>query len=572
MKMTSKSLLLAAFALGLMHSGCEQKVTNDGQARFEYFKYEGKDARFEADIDPNTQFLNPIIAGYYPDPSICRKDDTYYLVNSSFAYFPGVPIFTSKDMVNWTQIGHVLDRPSQLNLQNVGISSGIFAPAIEYNPANETFYMITTDVGGMGNFFVKTKDPLQGWSDPILLPEVKNIDPSFFFDEDGKAYIVHNDEPENGPDWTQQRTIRIHEFDVENDRTIGKSKEIVRGGAKPEEEPIWVEGPHLYKIYGSYYLMCAEGGTATDHSEVIFRSNSPWGPYEAAPYNPILTQRDLPNNRADMVACTGHADLIQNRDGEWWAVFLGTRPYDGDYMFNTGRETFMLPVEWENGFPIILKKGAPVPTVVDKKNLQPEENYLTGNFTYLQEFNDSTLDHSWIHIRTPQQDFYSVENGQLTINPLPVSIEEQKSPAAVLRRQQHAAFALETQLTYIPETENDFAGLTLFQNERHQILFGKTIIDGKVNLVVYRLDKNKELLASLPLEGRQANASVNLKVEGEGRSYNFFYSLQENEWLPLMEDVDASNLSTQVAGGFVGTTIGLYATSNHTMAGLESAN
>jgi xylan 1,4-beta-xylosidase len=563
-----KNVLPVSIALmaSIVFGACQEKVVNDGTARFEYFKYEGKDARFNRTIDANAQYLNPVVAGYYPDPSICRKDDTYYLVNSSFGYFPGVPIFTSTDLVNWKQIGHVLDRPSQLNFTTQGISEGIFAPAIEYNPSNETFYMITTDVGGKGNFFVKTKDPLQGWSDPILLPEVKNIDPSFFFDEDGKAYIVHNDEPENGPDWNQQRTIRIHEFDVEKDCTVGKSKEIIRGGAVPANKPIWVEGPHLYKIDGYYFVMAAEGGTASDHSEVIFRSKSPWGTFEAAAYNPILTQRDLPNNREDMVACTGHADLIQTVEGEWWAVFLATRPYDGNYMFNTGRETFMLPVEWENGFPIILRKGQPVPTVVNKNGLQPQTNYLTGNFTYEQQFNDSILDYSWVFIRTPQEKFFSINEGSLIMKPLPVSLEEQKLPSAVLRRQQHTNFKVETQLQYSPTTENDFAGMTLFQNEKHQFLFGKTWIDGNENLVLYRIVKGeKEVLAAQVLEGKEAKASIKLKVEGNGGQSDFSYSIDGKVWKILVEKADASILSTQVAGGFVGTMIGLYATSNHTL-------
>jgi xylan 1,4-beta-xylosidase len=564
-----KNVLPVSIALmaSVVFGACHEKVDNDGIAQFEYFKYEGKDARFNQTIDANNQYLNPIVAGYYPDPSICRKDDTYYLVNSSFGYFPGVPIFTSTDLVNWTQIGHVLDRQSQLNFITQGISEGIFAPAIEYNPYNETFYMITTDVGGMGNFFVKTKDPLQGWSDPILLPEVKNIDPSFFFDEDGKAYIVHNDEPENGPDWEQQRTIRIHEFDVENDRTIGKSKEIIRGGANPANKPIWVEGPHLYKIDGYYFVMAAEGGTGSDHSEVVFRSKSPWGPFEAAVYNPILTQRDLPNNRENMVACTGHADLIQTHEGEWWAVFLGTRPYDGRDMFNTGRETFLLPVEWQNGFPIILRKGEPVPTVVNKNGLQSQTSYLTGNFTYEQQFNDSTLDHSWVFVRTPQEKFHTISEGRLSIHPLAVNIEEAKSSAVLMRRQQHAQFSVETQLSFSPATEAYFAGMTLFQNEKHQFLFGKTWIDGKENLVLYRIEKDeKEVLASQVLEGKEAKASIKLKVEGNGSEYDFLYSTDGKVWNILVENADASILSTQVAGGFVGTMIGLYATSNHVLS------
>ena len=154
-----------------------------------FLSYGGNDTRFDKEIDRSRQYLNPILAGFYPDPSICRKGDTYYLVNSSFSFFPGVPIFTSKDLVNWTQLGHVLDRKSQLPLDRQNVSGGIFAPAITYNEKNKTFYMITTNVGA-GNFFVKTKDPAKGWSEPIYLPKVGGIDPSFFFDKDGRGYIV----------------------------------------------------------------------------------------------------------------------------------------------------------------------------------------------------------------------------------------------------------------------------------------------------------------------------------------------------------------------------------------------
>ncbi|WP_207424932.1 glycoside hydrolase family 43 protein [Desertivirga brevis] len=530
-------------------------------AQFDYFKYEGKDERFKTGIDHKKQYYNPIVAGYYPDPSVCRKGDTYYLVNSSFGFFPGVPIFKSKDLVNWKQIGHVLDRPSQLSLnEKQGISSGIFAPAISYNPTNDTFYMITTDIGGIGNFYVTSKDPEKGWSEPVLLPEVRNIDPSFLFDDDGKAYIVHNDEPENGPDWNQQRSIRIHEFDVATGKTIGKSKEILRGGARPEDRPIWIEGPHLYKINGYYYLMCAEGGTDSGHSEVVFRSKSPWGPYVAAKTNPILTQRDLAPNRENIVACTGHADLIQTPKGDWWAVFLGTRPYTNNFVFNTGRETFLLPVTWENDFPVILKKGEPVPTIVSKKDLKPGTQPLTGNFTYNENFEKDKLDHSWIFIRTPKQDFYKVNNGKLAITPLAISTEETQSPSAILRRQQHTNFSAETQVEYTAKSENDFAGLVLFQNEKYQFLFGKTIIDGKESIVLYRIEGKKEVLASKPLDGIKPNTPVKLKVEGKGGAGDFLYSLDGKTWQTLAGGADMTNLSTQKAQGFVGTCIGLYAT------------
>ena len=198
-----KTLLTIATACFVAAAASAQTAT------FKYFSYSGNDKRFDKQFDPTSQYLNPVLAGFYPDPSFCRKGDTYYLVNSSFSFFPGVPIFTSKDLVNWKQLGHVLDRESQLPLGNQNVSGGIFAPAISYNEKNKTFYMITTNVG-MGNFFVKTQDPAKGWSDPIVLKEVGGIDPSFFFDKNGKAYIVNNDAPSSKPNYDGERSIWIH--------------------------------------------------------------------------------------------------------------------------------------------------------------------------------------------------------------------------------------------------------------------------------------------------------------------------------------------------------------------------
>jgi alpha-N-arabinofuranosidase len=309
--------------------------------------------------------------------------------------------------------------------------------------------------------------------------------------------------------------------------------------------------------------MAAEGGTGDQHSEVVFRSKSPWGPYEAATYNPILTQRDLPSERSNKITSTGHADLIQTPQGDWWAVFLGVRPYEREYTFNTGRETFLLPVEWENGFPIINKKQTAIPIVVNKRNLQPIENFNNGNFIDNQQFDGSKLDFSWIFIRTPQQSFHKLEKGKLIITPLPISIESMQSPAAVVRRQQHTNFSAETQLEFSPKSEEEFAGLVLFQNEKYQTLFGKTVADGKTFLNIYRIEKEKKLIASLELKGKEANKALKLKVDGKGGKADFSYSFDEKKWMVLAKETDATNLSTEKGGGFQGVTIGMYATTNH---------
>lgn len=530
------------------------------KADFSYFKYTGNDSRFDKKIDKNNQYLNPIMAGFYPDPSICRKGDTYYLVNSSFSFFPGVPISTSKDLVNWKQMGFVLDRQSQLPLGRQKVSGGIFAPAITYNKKNKTFYMITTNVG-MGNFFVKTKDPAKGWSEPIILPHVVGIDPSFCFDDNGKAYIVNNDEPVGGHDWIGERSIVCHEFSVKGDSTVGPSREILRGGTHLENHPIWIEGPHMFKYNGFYYLMCAEGGTGSWHSEVILRSKNPFGPFESYSGNPILTQRQgLDPNRPDFVSSAGHADIVQTPNGEWWAVFLGCRPYEEDF-YNTGRDTYLLPVTWKNGWPVILESGKAIPTVNNKKGLQPTENYNTGNFSYEDNFGSDNLNIRWIFLRNPKNKFYSLGSDGLTIDPQPVNISQSESPSAVFCRQQHTTFTAETELTYMPNSSKDLAGMALLQNEQYNFVFGKTKKGNDVMITLQRAEKTNVTVASVKLSPEDAQKPLKLKVRGNGRYYDFFYAVGNGPWQTLVLGSDAINLSTGRSGGFIGACIGLYATS-----------
>ena len=553
--------IFVCFALMLAFSAHLSAQT----ATFSYFNYAGNDNRFDKKIDNARQYFNPILAGFYPDPSVCRKGDTYYLVNSSFSFFPGVPIFTSKDLVNWKQLGNVLDRESQLPLTHQRVSGGIYAPDITYNKNNQTFYMITTNVGA-GNFFVKTKDPAKGWSEPIYLHKINGIDPSMFFDQDGKGYIVHNAPVMGKADYEGQRAIRIFRFDVKGDSIIGEPTEIVRGGTHVTEKPIWIEGPHLFRVGKFYYLMCAEGGTGSMHSEVIFRAKNPMGPWEEFSGNPILTQRSgLDPAREDIVTSTGHADLVQAPRGDWWAVFLGCRPYEDDF-YNTGRDTYLLPVTWKDGWPTILEKGKVLPTVVNKENLDPmtpNKSLTTGNFSYTDRFNGTKLDMRWIFLRNPKDGFYSLGDNGLSIHPLPVNISQKESLSAIFCRQQHTTFTAETQLNFSPSSSKDLAGLALLQNEEYNFVFGKTIIGGKPSVVLMRAEKNNVIIGSAPLAGNDATSPLRLKIEGNGRYYDFYYAISDGSWQPLARGVDAINLSTGRSGGFIGACIGLYATSNN---------
>ena len=563
----SKLLLLAATSNLLI--GCFSDNAPEiakGTALFDNFTYQGKDRFYEQNPLPDAEsFYTPILPGWYSDPSICTNGEgDYFLVTSTFTYFPGVPIFHSRDLVNWKQVGHVLSRPSQLvNMIGQHVSGGIFAPAISYNPHNKTYYMITTNVGA-GNFYVKTQDPFGEWSDPIRVPEVGGIDPSIFFDDDGKAYVVNNDDaPDFKAEYDGHRTIRVQEFDWKNDKMVGPRKILVNKGVHPEEKPIWIEGPHMYKINGKYYLMDAEGGTSVNHSEVIFRSDSPWGPFKAWEKNPILTQRHLDPKRPNPITCAGHADLIQTTEGDWWGVFLACRPIQNN-IENLGRETFLMPVKWsEDGFPYFMQGNEVLPMIQRREGVIRGENVTFGNFNVEEQFNDTVLGMQWMTLRGPATDLYSLTQtpGYLTLKCAPVNARERQVPAFVSRRMQHHEFETSTRMYFNPSDANEKAGLLLFKDETHQLFMAVSQAEEGRTISLIKVDGQEEIIISsnqLPADA----TCFDLKVLSNGLSYEFIYSLDKGEsWNSLAVGINAAHLSTANAGGFTGSTIALYATS-----------
>jgi len=498
---------------------------------------------------------NPILPGFYPDPSICRVGPDYYLVNSSFSYFPGVPIFHSNDLVHWKQIGHVLNRTSQLNITNQGISKGIFAPAIRYNKG--TYYMVTTFVGGIENFYVTAKNPAGPWSDPILLPEIDGIDPSFFFDENGKSYIVNNGpSPDNKPLYEGHRAIWLQEFDLKKQKLVGERKIIINGGTDLAKKPIWIEGPHIFKKKDYYFLMAAEGGTGENHSEVVFRSKSIWGPYEVFAGNPILTQRDLPVHRANPITCSGHGDLVQTPQGEWVAVFLACQPYTENY-YNTGRQTFSLPVDWYGEWPVILAKEKAIPLKVQSplKSDSSKKTFSEYSANWRDDFNTPELLLDWNFIRTPKDKWYELKNNNLILQARPVGITEKANPSFIGRRQQHANCEMSTAVKLETGKELE-AGLVAFQNEKNYFKFVVQQVKG--NYFLSLSSASGEIL-NHKLKEYNGGTFVYLQIQAKGKDYSFRYSFSNEVWSPFGNSQDGKYLSTSVAGGFVGTYFGLYA-------------
>ncbi|RDW70327.1 hypothetical protein BP5796_08724 [Coleophoma crateriformis] len=305
------------------------------------------------------EYKNPIIPGFAPDPSVAFVNGTFYLVNSSFHIFPGLPIYASQDLKDWTHIGNAINRPEQIDLSkssidSFGIAPGItliaaeghLAPSIRYHKG--TFYVVCTNSVSDGtnlttqNFYVTTKDIMSDvWSDPIFF-EFKGIDPSLFFDDDDRAYAHGSYRP--GPVCDPQCAIRQVELDIATGKALSETKEIWKGYLGKND----AEGPHIYKKDGWYYLLTAEGGTFEEHQVDMARSRDIWGPYNSCPSNPILTAYGTD----EYVQHTGHGDLFQDGLGKWWITCLGVRKENG--RFPLGRETFLAPVEWvTDGWPVI---------------------------------------------------------------------------------------------------------------------------------------------------------------------------------------------------------------------------
>ncbi len=550
--------IIVAALLPALLSGCCGRPA-EGEARFTRFAYAGRDARFDRSIDPLNEYFNPVLSGFRPDPSICRKGEDYFLVNSSFTFYPSIPIYHSRDLVHWRQLGHVLDRPSQMPLDSLRFNRGIYAPDISYNPHNDTFYVVNTCVDGGENFVVKCRDPFAGgWSDPILLPEVEGIDPSLFFDDDGRAYLLHNGMPEGERQWKSHRALWMREYDTATDRVKGERRLLLDGGIDFAARPEWLEGPHLYKHDGEYILIAAEGGTYESHAEVALRADCVTGPYRPCARNPILTQRDLPADRPDKVTSTGHADLICTPGGEWYALFLGCRPYAEDY-YNTGRETFLLPVAWEEGTPVILPPGEAVPTVVRKEGLEapaPGARPETGNFAWEDDFSEG-LGLRWLMIRTPRDEWYRTGRRGLTLRDNGRRIDQTANPAFIGCRQQHTDFTASTELRCMP-AEGQFAGLALFQNESHHLLFGKVRCDGCEQLIVVRTDKSPAVLVRRTLTPAEAEQPLRLRIHGTGGSCDCEAAFGDGGFSPAAAGVDIRCLSTHTARGFNGVVIGMY--------------
>ncbi len=485
------------------------------------------------------QYSNPVISGFHPDPSVCRVGEDFYLVTSSFEYFPGVPLFHSKDLVNWEQIGHVLTRTEQLDLRKAWSSGGIYAPTIRFH--NGTFYMTTTNVSGGGNFYVYTNDIQGAWSDPVYV-EQPGIDPDLFFDEDGSVYYTTSHDA-MGQGAYQSR------IDLKTGKRLSDVTLIWKGTGGQ-----YAEAPHMYRIGEWYYLLISEGGTEYGHMATVARSKRPDGPFESCPYNPILTHRSL----LKTIHATGHADLVQAPDGSWWAVFLGIRPIGYPNHHHLGRETFLAPVTWtEDGWPIVGDNGTVGETMpAGNLPLQPVPVRPVRD-----DFEGAALAPCWNFLRSPDPDNWSLSEKRscLALYGSAATLNEVGVPAFVGRRQQHFACRTAAHLTFVPQRDGEEAGITVFMNERFHYEIAVTRTAGERKLIFRR---RLGTLWKVENEVPWSADSVVLTVHADKTHYVFGFSGSGEEEPFRIGQGECGLLATEVAGGFTGVFIAMYATGN----------
>lgn len=529
-------------------------------ATFDYVAYSGMPDAESAAVAPGT-FANPVLPGFQPDPSIVRVGDDYYLVNSTFGWFPGLPVYHSRDLVHWRQIGNAIDRPGQLTIGNVGVTRGLFAPAISHYGGR--FYIANTCIDCGGNFIITADDPAGPWSDPHWL-DFGGIDPSLFVDDDGRAWIAYNDAPPGPPEYDGHRALWLQQIDLATMKMAPMRTLIVDKGVHPSDKPVWAEGPHIYKVGRHYYLTAAEGGTADRHSQTIYRADEITGPYRPGPVNPILTQRDLPDGRPWPVQATGHADFVQIADGSWWAVFLATRPYAGQRT-NLGRETFLLPVQWQDGWPLILPPGTAIAPTAKRPALPAAVGDKFDRWR--DEFDEPRLAQDWMMLRTPRdRPWWSLSDrkGALQLTARAVAAGALDQPSFVGKRLRHHDATIETRVSFAPGAVGDRAGLLALTDENHFLFLGRERLADGDAIVLRRRAGDDDLVDGVVTEraalGDAAKAAVDLRFHiMHDKADLSWRAAGSGEWQPLASGVDASILATVGAGLFTGAVIGPHA-------------
>lgn len=477
---------------------------------------------------PNTTSIeqNPIVPGFFPDPSVCRAGGTYYLVNSTFQYLPGIPVHASTNLLEWEQIGNVFSRREQLDLRGTISSGGLYAPTIRHHDGR--FYQVTSDLHSVreGHLICSSEDAAGPWSVPVRTPGAIGIDPDLFWDRDGTCHLTWK-----GLSDTGLTGIISVPIDPDTGERQGEPRLLWQGTGEMASP----EGPHLYERDGLYYCLLAEGGTEAAHSVTIARAESLDGPWEACPANPILTHRgsDKPVQNA------GHADLFETEDGSWAAVFLGVRPRGNSPKYHVnGRETFIAGVEWKDGWPVFdeTRFGA-----------IPMETGFADEFT--GELDPRWISHGGVHWDSVEE----IEGGGLRISP--VGSETGPVPAISVRAR-NAEWTAEADVTG--------GGTPAMQVHMGTDNWAEVRVEGDRAVAEFSICGIRNELEAIDLDSPRQGLVISAEAWPAGMDPSpgpdiIVLSVRTESGLVEVARLDGRLLSTEVTGGFVGRTVGVRA-------------
>lgn len=527
-----------------------------------------------------SKIQNPIIPGFYPDPSICRVGDDYYIACSSFELYPGIPIFHSRDLIHWTEVGHAVGPENAFHMEaNCGVG-GMMAPTLRYHDG--TFYILCCNFADRGNFMVTAKDPAGPWSEIHWLDDIPGIDASFFFDNDGQCYVMGTGNVWDNGAGVMERGIWLAKYDIEHFKMDGEPFTIWNCALRVASSP---EAPHLYHIGDYYYLMIAEGGTEHFHSVAVARSKELFSFFEGYAGNPVLTHRHMGWHAP--IINVGHADFVELPDGSWYAVFLGSRLIEGECK-NLGRETFICPVIWERGWPIFSPETGKVEWEYDAPKCLPEETAVPEPTR--DEFDSDELPLYWTFWGTPYEKYYEIKDSKLSLRCIPQSADDEVKAmsfepshdknafvAYVARRQRQPKAQVTTKMSFMPKGK-ETAGLILVQAMNFQLHIVRCEENGKQLLRVISVTSDfitppyfpgfsshteKNTVAEVSYDAED----VVLRLSMDGEDWKISYGSSEDDLKELC-DFDGHIINPEKVGCMIGTMLGMYASGN----GTESSN
>ncbi len=521
-----------------------------------------------------TQLKNPVLPGFHPDPSICRRGKDYYLAVSSFEWFPGVPVYHSRDLKNWKLITHCIQDEMAADLRRLPSAKGIWAPCLSWCQRDQLFYLQFSIMNSMNarffdvdNYVITAPDIYGPWSKPVYTHSA-GFDPSMLHDDDGKKYIVSL-EWETRDGYHKPGVICAVEYDAEKKHIVGLPKRIWMGGTKRG----CIEGPHIYKRNGYYYLICAEGGTGYGHAVTVGRSRSIWGPYESDPCNPILTSTsdfdEMDNDDArklnrynpeSVLQKAGHGSIVETELGEVYMVHHVGRPFLPELRCTLGRETAMQKMYWNEEGWLRLWGGGNLAKEFFEASELPEVTWEADEER--DDFNEKQINLSLYSPRNDPAGFtdlvsrpgWLLMRGQESLSSL--------NRASLLAHKLTSLHAdASVKMEFSPEAYQHYAGICIYYDNMDYILLRKTYSEAMNCEVIDLLRvKNGQRAAILEEQIKAGEGAVWFRVSVRGRRTCFCWSKDGKNFLPIGPDFDTSEFSDEFCenGEFTGTFLGFY--------------